>query len=736
MSVGPTDVVRANFDRLLARSDNRATSSMRPSGRLRPDSALTVERAVALFIDQMRARELDAAARRLRARGRTVQAVPGAGHELNAVVGALLRTTDPALLHYRSGAFVMARARQAPDADPIGDAVLSLVGAADEPASGGRRWTWGAPDLWVIPQTGVAAAQVPKATGLAVGHDLASQLGVPAGLPDDSVVCCSFGDAAASHATALAGIHAARYASRLGYGVPVLFVCEDDGLGMATPTPRGWVAGSYRGLPNLEYVQATGEVDQVWHQVEAAVDHCRTSRVPVFVHLPTVRLRDGASTVTGEVSPDGGTEVEARDPVLLTARRLIALGAADTDMLHDVVQAVRHEIDEAVERFADHPPLQSQGAVTAVTAGFHRQAVVDDAAVVAAPQRRVSHFVRALPEDATAPTARTLGAQMTAALHDELLRRPELVVLGTSATDDRGGLRDAFGARRVVDTVPDETATLGLAQGMGLRGLVPLVQVRSLGHLLAAADQLRAEACATGFVSGGRFRTPMVVRAAAFARGRGPAAVHDDHAVAALRDVPGLVVGAPSRGADAVGMLRAATAMAAVDGRVVCMLDPAALADEQDLLVHGDGRWLTDYPPPGTCLLPGDVGVYGAAHTDVLIVTFGAGVRLALRAARRLVAEHGALARIVDLRWLAPLPVAAVVEHARQCRAVLVADECRASGGVADAVVAHLVDEQVAGAIATARSADSYVPQGASADLVVLSEQQVFDAAVGLLTRS
>ena len=72
---------------------------------------------------------------------------------------------------------------------------------------------------------------------------------------------------------------------------------------------------------------------------------------------------------------------------------------------------------------------------------------------------------------------------------------------------------------------------------------------------------------------------------------------HNDNAVGALRDIPGLVLAMPSRGDDAVRMLRGCLAMAATDGRVVVFLEPIALYHERDLYEPGDGGWLTDHPP-------------------------------------------------------------------------------------------------------------------------------------------
>ena len=743
MPAGRIAAVQENLDRLLATSDGDEAGG-RAGSQLRGGTSLTSERAIALFIDQLRSRELDVTARRLRAEGRGWYTISSAGHEHNAVVGALLRPTDPAFLHYRSGPFVMARYRQVPGADPVGDTVLSFMAAADDPTSGGRHKVWGDRRSWVVPQTSTIASHVPKATGFAFAHELAAHLGVGADLPDDSVVCCSFGDASVNHATALSGINAARYAFRLGSGVPVLFVCEDNGLGISVRTPRGWVASSFSSLPQLEYVRAAGEFDQVWGHVEQAIRHCRSSRMPVFLHLPTIRLwgHAGSDVESAYRTQQEIADDEARDPLLLVARRLLDAGAASAPLLRQIVRGVRAEVERAVERHADRRPLDDRAQIMRPVAPFSADAVAADAGGATDPARRAEHFDGQLPEHATAPSRRTLAACINAALHDELLRRDEAVVFGEDVGRKGGvyhvtaGLQEAFGALRVFDTLLDETTVLGVAQGLGLRGLLPVPEIQYLAYLHNAIDQLRGEAGTTGFLSASQFATPMVLRIASFAYQHGIGGhFHNDNAVAALREIPGVVIGVPARGADAARMLRGAMAMAHVDGRVVCLLEPIALYHTKDLYEDGDGRWLSDYPPPGVHLLPGEVGVYGAEHTDVVVFTFGNGVRFALRAARRLAAEHGRRARIIDLRWLAPLPWSAIEQHASDCGRVLVADECRASGGIADALLARLVERHFDGPMDAVRSADSYVPLGPSADRVLVSEDEILDAALKLLER-
>jgi 2-oxoisovalerate dehydrogenase E1 component len=197
-----------------------------------------------------------------------------------------------------------------------------------------------------------------------------------------------------------------------------------------------------------------------------------------------------------------------------------------------------------------------------------------------------------------------------------------------------------------------------------------------------------------------------------------------------LRDIPGLLLAVPARGDDAAKMLRGALAAARACGRVVCFLEPIALYHEKDLYADGDGLWLSDYPSPDQMLLPGEVGVYHPEARDLLIVSYANGLRLSLRAARRLKEEHGIGARVLDLRWLNPLPHEAIAQHAAECGRVLVADECRATGGgIADAVIAALAERGLSGLLRSVRAVDSYVPLAAAANLVLISEEQIYEQA-------
>ena len=112
---------------------------------------------------------------------------------------------------------------------------------------------------------------------------------------------------------------------------------------------------------------------------------------------------------------------------------------------------------------------------------------------------------------------------------------------------------------------------------------------------------------------------------------------------------------------------------------------------------------------------------------DLTILTFGNGLYMSLRVARRLEAE-GIRTRVVDLRWIAPLPVDDIVREARATGRVLVVDETRRSGGVSEGVIAALVDAGFEGTIGRVASADSFIPLGDAAKLVLVSEADIEDA--------
>jgi 2-oxoisovalerate dehydrogenase E1 component len=685
--------------------------------------ALNVPNPLGLFDAQLGSRHLDLAARWLRAQGKGYYTIGSSGHEGNAAVAAALRPTDPALLHYRSGGFYLARAAQIGGTDPVRDVLLGLVAATGEPISGGRHKVFGRHDLHIIPQTSTIASHLPRAVGVAFSIARARKLDVACPWPDDAVAVCSFGDASANHSTAVGAINAALHASYQGLPMPLLFVCEDNGIGISTKTPRGWVARAYAHREGLQYFAADGcDLNGAFDTALAAAQWVRSHRKPAFLHLGTVRLMGhaGSDYEPAYRSPDEILADYDRDPVLNTARLLVA---------HGIITPA-----EVVERYE-----AKRAEVIGLAGELSRSAQLDSAPAVMKPLRDTLDEARAVGVAAPGEpggTPLTLALAINRALKDVLAQHPETMVFGEDIARKGGvygvtrGLQAAAGPARVFDTLLDEQTILGLALGAGVSGLVPIPEIQYLAYLHNAADQIRGEGATLQFFSNRQYRNPMVVRIAGYGYQKGFGGhFHNDNSIAAIRDIPGVVIASPARPDDAAAMLHTCVAAAKTAGVVCVYLEPIALYHTKDLYEDGDQQWLASYP--GQPVRVGEARTYGDG-TDLTILTFGNGLWMSLRVARRL-AGAGIAVRVVDLRWLSPLPVEDMLREANATGRVLIVDETRRSGGVGEGVLAELLDRGFIGRIQRVASADSFIPLGDAALQVLLSEDTVEAAAVKLV---
>ncbi|MGK8512602.1 transketolase C-terminal domain-containing protein [Nocardia asiatica] len=712
-------------------------------------SAVTGTACLELFEAQATSRQLDLAARRLGSDRRGYYSIGSSGHEGNAALAAALRSTDPALLHYRSGAFFVHRARQVPGLDPIRDVLLGVVAAATDPISGGRHKVFGSAAANVIPQTSTIASHLPRAVGLAFAIDRAARLGVPGRWPADAVVLCSFGDASANHSTAAGAINAAIHTAGRGIPMPILFVCEDNGIGISVPTPPGWIEQAFGHRPGLAFFSADGcaALDALT-TADAAAQWVRQHRAPAFLRLRTVRLlgHAGSDVETAYRRPAEIAADLARDPVAATARLLIECGVATPAGLLDRYADLGRRVAETAELVCAEPKLTSAAAVIAPIAPSRPALVRADALRTDPLPREPAHSGHPIPRIGAPHRVNGAVAQsdpmtLAQAVNDTLAhlleRDRDVLVFGEDVGRKGGvygvtkGLQKTFGARRVFDTLLDEQSVLGTALGAALAGFLPIPEIQYLAYLHNAADQIRGEAATLSFFSDGRYRNPMVVRIAGYAYQKGFGGhFHNDNSVAALRDIPGVVLASPSRADDAAAMLRTCVSAARVDGRVCLYLEPIALYHTRDLHRPGDDGWLAR-PSPAEHAEIGRARVYGEG-ADLTLVSFANGVPMSLRAARRL-ARHGIHARVLDLRWLAPLPADDLLRHARATGRVLVADETRRGGGVSEAVCAALLDAGFTGRIARVTSEDSFVPLGPAAATVLLDEDRIEAAALRLL---
>lgn len=736
------EICDANFIDFVQQWRGDPAPTPAPDAPILPGSTLDAQGFAELLESQLVSRHLDLMARVLRVQNKVFYTIGSSGHEGNALVARLARHTDPAFLHYRSGGFMAERFRKLPGMDPVMDAALSFAASRDDPASGGRHKVWGSKPLWVLPQTSTIASHLPKALGTALAIESGRRIGHTLPIPEDSVVICSFGDASANHATAQTAFNTAAWAAYQRLPAPILFVCEDNGIGISVKTPDGWIAHSFAHRPGLDYFYADGlDLVEGHAQVERALAHCRQTRRPTFLHLRTTRLMGHAGTdfeIEWRPLPEL-CAAEASDPLLRSAAIAMQSGWMTAAQVLDLYDRVRARCFAAAAEADRRPKLTDLAEVVAPLAPYSPAAVQAEATRTAADEARVAAFGGAAQLPETQPP-RHLAIQINQALHDLMAKYPATLLFGEDVAQKGGvytvskGLLKAFGPRRVFNTLLDETMILGMAQGLANLGMLPIPEIQYLAYLHNAADQLRGEACSLQFFSNDQYRNPMLVRIAGLGYQKGFGGhFHNDNSIAALRDIPGLVVGCPSRGDDAAMMLRTLAALATVDGRVAVFLEPIALYMSKDLHAPGDGQWLFPYPAPDQALVLGEGRVYAPEASDLVIFTYGNGVPMSLRAARAIEQELGWQVRVVDLRWLVPLNAGFISGQAADAQRVLVVDEGRHSAGVGEGVITALVEAGL-GHLPIQRvcGADTYTPLAGAALCVLPSDNAVLNAALAL----
>lgn len=686
---------------------------------------------MAIFEAQVTSRHLDRISRKLQAKGQGFYTIGSSGHEGSAAVALAMRPTDPAFLHYRDAAFQIARAGQVAGQNPIRDMLLSFTASADDPISGGRHKVLGSKSLAIPPQTSTIASHLPKAVGAAYSIGLTRRCTpLTQDFPEDAVVLCSFGDASVNHSTAQGALNTAGWTAYQNVPLPLVFLCEDNGIGISTKTPEGWIAASLKHRPGLRYLTCNGlDVVDTYQTARDAVDWARRNRKPVLLHMSCVRLYGHAGPdVESSYRPMAEIEAaERNDPLIYTASRLMQEFNLTSYGITDIYQNIEGRIESESKTAVKRPKLKNATEVMAAIIPPKRALAARNSP---STEARKTMFGAADMRAQDAP--QPMNKLINLALADLMLAHPEIVMAGEDIGKKGGvygitkGLQGKFGKARMIDTLLDEQSILGLSIGMAQNGFIPMPEIQFLAYLHNAEDQLRGEAATLPFFSNGQFTNPMVLRIAGLGYQKGFGGhFHNDNSLAVLRDIPGLVVGVPSNGADAVRMYREAVRLAREEQRVVVMIDPIALYPMRDLHKDGDGGWMRHYPPDDEIAPLGTINVSGQGK-DVAIVTYGNGAYLSHQAQAILAAENIKI-RIIDLRWLAPLPEAAMLKAIKGCKHVLVVDECRRTGSQSEAICTMLGEAGI-NTYARVTAQDSFIATGPAYGVTLPSRDSIVEA--------
>lgn len=729
--VDRNQLVKENFVNFV-RSKNlpKSSSHLRPK-----DVGLTNHDIIDLFETQVMSRHLDLQSRVMQKKGQSFYTIGSSGHEGNAAYAKAFRVGDMAFLHYRSGAFVIQRSKQIPGQTPLYDMLLSFSASKDDPISGGRHKVLGSKTLNIPPQTSTIASHLPKAMGTAFSIGLAQRLKHEGELANDSIVICNFGDASSNHSTTQGAINSVGWASYQSIPMPIIFICEDNGIGISTSTPQGWVAANFKHRAGITYIYCDGlNVLDTYQKAKQAEKIAREQKKPVFLHMKTVRLLGHAGS-DAEFVYRTNQEIEAtekQDPLLHTARILLDNNIIDEDQIIEIYEKIAERVAMVAEQAASKDKLTSSKEVMA---SINPATRLNNYLETISAEKRLALFAH---EKHNLNKKQHLAKLINWALMDLMAEQKNIVMLGEDIAQ-KGGvynvtakLSERFGKNRVINTLLDEQSILGTAIGLAHNGFLPIPEIQFLAYVHNAEDQIRGEAATLSFFSNGQYTNPMVIRIAGLAYQKGFGGhFHNDNSFAVFRDIPGLIIACPSNGADAVEMMRTSVKLAQEQQRIVVFLEPIALYMTKDLHEEGDGLWTSQYlsPSESTIELNQKISVYNDGK-DLCILSYGNGYFLS-RQAEKILAEQGIACRVVDLRWLAPLDEAGIIEQVKKCKNVLIVDECRQTGSISEALSTLLYEQLDDSSIRISRvtAKDSFIPLGAAAYQVLPSTEEIVLAA-------
>jgi len=664
-----------------------------------------------------------------------------AGHEALLVAAGLAMRPgyDWFFPYYRDRAICLALG------NTVEDQLLQSVGAASDPASGGRQMPshWSSPSLHIVSPSSSTATQCLHAVGCAEAGRYLSKHPEAAARHDgdyrqfkdvvfhgDEVTYVSIGEGATSQGEFWEALNTASNAR-----LPLLFVVEDNGYAISTPveanTPGGNISRLIANFPNFHFAEIDG-TDPIasYNAMVEAVAYCRAGNGPALVHGHVIRPYSH-SLSDDERLYRTVAELEAdalKDPISRMQMWLLREGILDAEGIN----RLERQVDEEVQRAADKAVVAALPTPDTILHHIYSEHLTP----------MDSRFERQ-PEQTADQSERTMADLINCCLKDEMRRDPRIVVFGedvADATRDEAlrsgklkgkggvfkltsGLQLEFGNDRVWNSPLAEANIVGRAIGMAVRGLKPVVEIQFFDYIWPAMHQMRNELSVLRWRSNDGFSCPLVIRVPIGGYLTGGSIYHSQSGESIFTHTPGVRVVMPSNALDALGLLRTA---------IRCD-DPVLFLEHKRLYRETFGRGI--YPGPEYSIPFGKANIVRSGK-DVTVVTYGAVVPRALQAAQKIHRDKGIDVELIDLRSLAPYDWETIAESVRKTNRVIVAHEDMMSWGYGAEIAARIADELFHDLDAPVRrvaSMDTFVAyQPLLEDVILPQAQDIYDAVAEL----
>jgi 2-oxoisovalerate dehydrogenase E1 component len=694
-------------------------------------AGLSREQLIGAYRTMLLSRRLDDKEIQLKRQNKIFFQISGAGHEAVLIAaGFVLRPSyDWFYTYYRDRALCLHLGMTG------AEMLLSAVGAASDPNSGGRQMPshWGYKSLNIVSSSSPTGTQFLHAVGSAEGVLRAKRLDITDGFQKDEIVFCSAGDGTTSEGEFWESLNTA-----CNLELPIVYLIEDNGYAISVPVEVNTAGGSISKLvasfPGLDVTEVDGcDLLASYDAMKKAVDYARKRKGPALVHAHVIRPYSH-SLSDDEVSyrpPEERAADAARDPVTTFPRWLVAEGYTT----EEEIKRIQEEVDAEVLAATDAALAAEQPGPETVYSYVYSPDVDP-----------TSEQLDTEDDPQFSGNETTMVDLLNACMKDEMRRNSKMLIFGEDVADvsrdqnlgkvkGKGGvftvtrgLQKEFGSDRVYNSPLAEANIVGRAVGLAVRGFKPVVEIQFFDYIWPAYMQLRDELATMRWRSNGAFAAPVVVRTTYGGYIRG-AIYHSQTGASLFTHCPGLRVVCPATALDANGLLRTA---------IRCE-DPVIFLEHKHLYRQTYNK--AAYPGPNFMIPFGKAKVVREG-TDLTVVTYGATVQRAFTAANQaaegIEGGRALSVEVIDLRTLSPWDEATVFASVKKTNRVIVAYEDSLSWGYGAEIAARLADECFAWLDAPVRrvaSTDTFVGYAPRLEDAILPQIEDFTRAYQEIAR-